>query len=131
MRPGIWVSKQNIGPKSLAQEARSSPCAVDPVLEVKRDAARVEVMVSMDESELGQLSLEFAKAVNVDSGCSIVRKGPRHHGPVLESRGLAVDGWCLGWRFVGAWWREIAQPGLVVVVTSFVGDGEHLFDVVL
>ena len=67
----------------------------------------------------------------MDSGSSIVREGPRHHRPVLEGRGLAVHGWSLGWRFVGAWWREIAQPSLVVSVTGFVGDGEHLFNVVV
>ena len=50
--PGIWVGKQNIGPKPLTQEARSPPCALDPVLEVERDVAGIEVVMSVDESEL-------------------------------------------------------------------------------
>ena len=50
--PGIGVGKQNIGPKPLTEEARSPPCALNPVLEVERDVAGVKVVMSMDESEL-------------------------------------------------------------------------------
>ena len=75
--------------------------------------------------------MEFAKAVDVDSRSPVIGEGPRYHGPVLEGRGLAMDSGWFGSGRVRTWWRKITQPGLVIIVTGFVSDVEHFFNVVL
>ena len=51
-----------------------------------RNGASVEVVMAMNESQFAQLPLEFAKAVDVDGGGTIVGESPRDHGPVLKGR---------------------------------------------
>ena len=56
------------------------------MLEMQRNVAGVEVVVAVNEPQFAQLPLEFAKAVDVDGGGTIVGESPRDHGPILEGR---------------------------------------------
>ena len=90
--PRIWVGKQSIWSEPVAEEAGGSPGAFYPMLEMQRNVAGVKVVVAVNEPQFTQLPLEFAKAVDVDGGGTIVGEGPRDHGPVLKGRSLPVDG---------------------------------------
>ena len=76
-------------------------------MEMGRDVAVIKVMVVVDEPELTQLTMKLAQAVDMDSGGPVGWEGTGNHGAVFEGRGEAMNGRCLGFGFVRAWWGEI------------------------
>ena len=71
----------------MTEQTGGHPGAGDTLAEVRGDGAVVEVMVVTDETELTQLAVKLAKAVDVDSGCAVCWESTRDQWTVLEDGG--------------------------------------------
>ena len=71
----------------MAEQAGGHPGAGDALAEVRGDGTVVEVMMVTNETELTQLAVKLAEAVNVDSGCAVCWEGARDQRTVLEDGG--------------------------------------------